>query len=348
MSKNKGEFRSGLPETAGRSFALYVSKKLIRIALLVFAVSIVTFALMEASPIDPLSANVGQAALGTMSTEQISKLESYWGTDVNPVERYMNWATSFVRGDMGVSLLYRQPVSSVIWERLSNSLILLAAAWLISGILGLFLGVISAVKRGRLADRIIRGYCIVISSTPSFWIAMLLLLIFGVYLGIFPVGFSAPVGQGAEDASFIDQLRHAFLPALALSITGISGVCLHTREKVIDICESDYVTFARCRGESGFDIFRNHILRNALLPAVTMQLSGIGEIFGGSVLVEQVFSYAGIGQAAVTAGLGSDMPLLMGITVIMSVIVFAGNFTADLLYMLIDPRMRKGGLSGGK
>ena len=119
---------------------------------------------------------------------------------------------------------------------------------------------------------------------------------------------------------------------------------MHTREKMIDICDSDYVLFARARGGSTWEIFRNHGLRNVLGPAMTLQFASISEIFGGSVLVEQVFSYPGLGQAAVSAGLGSDMPLLMAVTIISAIFVFGGNLIANILYGVIDPRIRRGGV----
>ncbi|GAA6297940.1 ABC transporter permease [Eisenbergiella tayi] len=311
--------------------------------LLLITVSIVTFTLVSMSPIDPLQANVGQAALGAMSQEQKAKLEEYWGVNVPPVRRYLNWAGGFVRGDMGISLLYRQPVSQVIGVKLSNSLFLMVFAWLISGILGLVLGILAGVFRGTWVDRIIKGYSLLISSTPVFWLALLLLLVFAVWLKVLPIGLSVPIGVESAGVTFLDRLRHAVLPAVTLSITGVAGVTLHTREKMIDVMESDYMLFARARGESTWSMVKKHGLRNILLPAMTLQFASVSEIIGGSVLVEQVFSYPGLGQAAVTAGTGSDVPLLLGITIVTAAIVFFGNFIADILYGVIDPRMRKGG-----
>ena len=278
-----------------------------------------------------------------MSQEQKAKLEEYWGVNVPPVRRYLNWAGGFVRGDMGISLLYRQPVSQVIGVKLSNSLFLMVFAWLISGILGLVLGILAGVFRGTWADRIIKGYSLLISSTPVFWLALLLLLVFAVWLKVLPIGLSVPIGVESAGVAFLDRLRHAILPAVTLSITGVAGVTLHTREKMIDVMESDYMLFARARGESTWSMVKKHGLRNILLPAMTLQFASVSEIIGGSVLVEQVFSYPGLGQAAVTAGTGSDVPLLLGITIVTAAIVFFGNFIADILYGVIDPRMRKGG-----
>lgn len=327
----------------GRTHLIFILKNLIRMGLLLAAVSIATFALVAASPIDPLQANVGQAALGTMSEEQQEKLRSYWGVDTPPVERYLNWARDALRGDMGTSLLYRQPVTEVISVKLANSLFLMGMAWVISGLLGFILGIIAGVYRGRMPDKIIKGYSLLIASTPAFWLALLLLIVFGVWLKILPIGLSVPIGVETSGVTFLDRVRHAILPALTLSITGVSNIALHTREKMIDVMESDYVLFSRARGESLKSIVWHHGIRNVLLPAMTLQFASISEIIGGSVLVEQVFSYPGLGQAAVAAGTGSDVPLLMGITLITAAIVFLGNFIANLLYGTVDPRIRRGG-----
>ena len=324
---------------------LFAGKNFIRMLLLLAAVSVATFALVSASPIDPLQANVGQAALGSMSEAQKEKLRSYWGVDEPPVRRYLNWAKDALRGDLGTSLLYRQPVTGVIAVKLSNSLFLMGLAWVISGLLGFCLGVLAGVFRGRPVDKLVKGYCLLIASTPAFWLALLLLAILW-WIGLItlmPIGLSVPIGMEAAGVTFLDRVRHAILPALTLSITGVSNIALHTREKMIDIMESDYVLFARARGEKTGSIVRRHALRNVLLPALTLQFASISEIIGGSVLVEQVFSYPGLGQAAVAAGTGSDVPLLMGITLITAAIVFFGNFVANLLYGAVDPRIRKGG-----
>ena len=320
----------------------FAGKKLLRMALLLLGVSLAAFLLMSASPLDPLQTNVGQAALGTMSQEQIARLEDYWGVNDPPLERYLGWLSDALRGDLGTSLLYRVPVVQVLRERLQSSLWLMAAAWVLSGLLGLTLGVLAGAFRGRWPDRLIRGWCLLISSTPTFWLALLLLMVFSVWLGVLPIGLSVPIGTEAAAVTLADRLRHALLPALTLSITGVANIALHTREKLCEVLESDYVLFARARGESAASIVLRHGLRNVALPALTLQFASISEIFGGSVLVEQVFSYPGLGQCAVTAGLGSDLPLLLGITVVSAAIVFGGNLAADLLYGVVDPKIRRG------
>lgn len=326
-----------------RHHLLFIGKNLIRMILLLFGVSVAAFILVSVSPIDPLQANVGQAALGSMSVEQIEKLQDYWGVGQPPLQRFLAWASDFFRGDMGISLLYRQPVLEVIKVKLANSLWLMCIAWVISGIVGFVLGIISGLKKDTWIDKLIKGYSLLIASTPAFWLALVLLMVFAVWLKVLPIGLSVPIGMEASGVTIGDKIQHAILPALTLSITGISNITLHTREKMIDIMESDYVLFARARGESTWSIVKNHGFRNVILPALTLQFGSISEIFGGSVLVEQIFSYPGLGQAAVTAGTGSDVPLLLGITVISAAIVFGGNLIANVLYGIVDPRIRRGG-----
>lgn len=319
-----------------------VIKKLLRMALLLFCVSVLAFALVSASPVDPLKANVGQAALGSMSEAQIAKLESYWGVNTPPVERYFNWLGDFLRGDMGESLIYRQPVAQVIGERFLNSLWLMAFAWVFSGAVGFIMGVFAGAKAGGALDKGVRGYSLIMSSIPVFWLALLLLTVFAVGMRLLPVGLSVPLGVSAADVTVMDRLRHGLLPALTLGLVGVASIALHTREKTADVMGSDFALLAAARGESRGEIALRHGTRNVLLPFITLQFASISEIFGGSVLVEQVFSYPGIGQAAVAAGLGGDLPLLLGITVISAAIVFGGNLIADILYGAIDPRIRRG------
>ena len=306
------------------------------------AVGLVVFALVSMSPIDPVQANMGQAAYVNMSEAKRAQLASYWGGDVPFWERFANWAGALLQGDMGTSLRFNAPVSEVIAHRAANSLALMGIAWLLSGALGFALGVAAGARRGGALDRVVRSYCFLLASTPTFWLGLLILMVFAVQLGWFPIGFSVPIGVSAADVTLADAVHHLVLPALTLSVTGVANIALHTREKVVDVLESDYVRFARARGESELSVIVHHGLRNVALPAVTLQCAFISEIFGGSVLVEQVFSYPGLGQAAVTAGLGGDVALLAGIALVSAALVFGGNLLANILYGVLDPRMRVG------
>lgn len=320
----------------------YLARHIVRFALLMLAVGLVVFALVSMSPIDPVQANVGQAAYVNMSEAKRAQLASYWGGDVPFWERFANWAGALLQGDMGTSLRFNAPVSEVIAHRAANSLTLMGIAWLFSGALGFALGVAAGARRGGALDRVVRSYCFLLASTPTFWLGLLILMVFAVQLGWFPIGFSVPIGVSAADVTLADAVHHLVLPALTLSVTGVANIALHTREKVVDVLESDYVRFARARGESELSVIMHHGLRNVALPAVTLQCAFISEIFGGSVLVEQVFSYPGLGQAAVTAGLGGDVALLAGIALVSAALVFGGNLLANILYGVLDPRMRVG------
>lgn len=322
--------------------AKYLARHIVRFALLMLAVGLVVFALVSMSPIDPVQANVGQAAYVNMSEAKRAQLASYWGGDVPFWERFANWAGALLQGDMGTSLRFNAPVSEVIAHRAANSLALMGIAWLLSGALGFALGVAAGARRGGALDRVVRSYCFLLASTPTFWLGLLILMVFAVQLGWFPIGFSVPIGVSAADVTLADAVHHLVLPALTLSVTGVANIALHTREKVVDVLESDYVRFARARGESELSVIMHHGLRNVALPAVTLQCAFISEIFGGSVLVEQVFSYPGLGQAAVTAGLGGDVALLAGIALVSAALVFGGNLLANILYGVLDPRMRVG------
>lgn len=323
--------------------ARMIGRNCAKFLLLLIAVSMVTFALVGLSPIDPVQANVGQTAYASMSDAQRAQLASYWGADIPIWERYINWLSAVLQGDMGTSLRFNAPVVEVLATRSLNTLALMALAWVFSGVLGLVMGVVAGIKQGTLVDRAIKGYCFVLASTPTFWLALIMLMMFAVWLGWFPIGFSAPIGKSAAEVTIFDSLHHIILPALTLSVIGVANVALHTREKTIDIMQSDYIRFAQARGMSRLQAAKKHGLRNLALPAISLQFASIAEIFGGSVLVEQVFSYPGLGQAAVTAGVGSDVALLVGITLVSAVIVFGGNLIANILYRLIDPRIKQGG-----
>ena len=314
-----------------------------RLALLLIAVSFITFLLVGLSPIDPVQANVGQAAYLTMSAEKRAVLAQRWGVGQSVFSRYAAWASDALVGDFGYSLRYNAPVIQVVAEKLSCSIVLLAVAWVISGAVGFCLGVAAGVNRGTTVDLLIKGYCYVLSTSPTFWLGLIALMVFSVQLGWFPLGFSIPIGESSASVSLVTKLYHAALPALVLSLTGVASIALHTREKTIDFLTSDFARFAESRGESSWSVLVCHGLRNLAMPATMLQFASIGEIIGGSVLVEQVFSYPGLGQAAVTAGLGGDAPLLVGIALATSCLVFAGNLISNLIQEALDPRV-KGGL----
>ncbi len=307
--------------------------------ILLFAVSVISFALVELSPIDTVSSYVGENAV---SQELRDSIAEKWGLNDPPVTRYFRWLGNILKGDMGTSITYRRPVIQIITERFKMSLILMGLAWILSGVVGFLLGVLSAAYEGSWLDRLIKVYCLLIQSSPVFWLAMVVLLVFAVALNLFPMGLAVPIGKTMETVTFGERLYHLCLPVLTLSLTGIANIVLQTREKLVQAKKSDYALFARARGEKRWQFVNRHGIRNILLPAVTMQFASISEIFGGSVLAETVFSYPGLGQATTQAGIKGDIPLLLGIALFSAAFVFFGNLIANILYPIIDPRIREG------
>lgn len=322
---------------------LYIVKRSVKLVTLLIAISLLSFLLVSYSPIDPVQSYIG-ADMMRVSPEQRENIAEYWGLNDTKTEQFLSWGKAVLQGNLGTSLTYRDAVSSVIAERFLASLALMGVAWLMSGLIGFLLGIIAGMREGTWFDRLIKGYCFTLASTPAFWIGLLLLMLFSVWLGWFPIGLGTPAGILAEDVSLLERLRHLFLPALTLSIVGVANVALHTRQKLIDVLDSEFVRFAKAKGEHGFTLLWRHGLRNISLPAISLHFASFGELFGGAVLAEQVFSYPGLGQAVVQAGLGGDVPLLLGIVLFSTMFVFVGNVIADLLYKIIDPRMRKEGL----
>lgn len=316
-------------------------KKSIKLLTLLIGIMFFVFLLLSNSPIDPVQSYLG-AEMMTIRPEQRENIAAYWGLHQSKLEQFLHWGKGVLQGDLGTSFIYRDNVSQIIADRFRASLILMMVAWIFSCVIGFVLGIIAGMKNGTLVDKIIKGYCFILASTPGFWLAILLLIIFSVWLGWFPVGLSTPAGMLAEDVTFLQRINHLFLPALSLSILGIAHIALHTRQKLVEVLERPFIRFARARGEKGLSLLWNHGLRHISLPALSLHFASFGELFGGAVLVEQVFSYPGLGQATIKAGLGGDIPLLLGIVLITSLFVFIGNLCADILYRIIDPRIRRG------
>jgi peptide/nickel transport system permease protein len=320
----------------------FLRRKFLRLLGLLALVSMLSFMLVNLSPIDPVNAYIGADML-RISPGQREIIAERWGLHQPPVARFIRWAGQIVRGNLGQSMIYNEPVLSVIGKRFMTSLWLMAIAWLLSGILGFVLGILAGLYEGSLFDRAIRLYAYTLASTPTFWMGLVLLVIFSVALRWTPVCCAGPPGVLPEEVTLWQRLHHLILPACTLSIIGVANIVLHTREKMIDIMHSEYVLFAKAQGENILGIAWYQGIRNAALPAITLQFASLGELFGGSVLAEQVFSYPGLGKATVEAGIRGDVPLLLGIVLFSTLFVFSGNTIADLWYRIIDPRIRIGG-----
>ena len=317
----------------------FLGKKIVRFIILLIFVILLSFLLIDMSPINPVKSYISNMIV---SQQQIAALESYWGVNEPITTKMINWLGNMIHGDFGTSLIFRMPVIDVIKERFTASLVLMLSSWIFSGVLGFILGIIAGFKKDTIIDKAIKVYCYILQSAPTFWIALIILMIFSVYLGWFPTGLGVPIGTLSENVSIWEWLNRLILPMVTLSIVGVASIALFTRDKLIEVMNSDYFLFAKARGENGWNLIKRHGIRNILLPAVTLQFLGFSELFGGAVLVEQIFTYPGIGQAAVSAGLRSDVPLLLGIVIFSAIFVYCGNLIADIIYNFVDPRIKEG------
>lgn len=312
---------------------------ILRQAALLGAVSLAVFLLMKASPVDPVDAYLGPA-IAHVGADQKAQIAASWGLDRPVGEQYLIWAGHILRGDLGRSTAYNAPVAQVMGERIGASLALTGLAWLLSGGLGFGLGLLAAARAGSWLERGIRAYCYLLAATPTFWLAILMLMLFSVRLGWTPVCCAGPVGVPPDQVGWLARLHHLALPLAALTLFGVAQIALHTRAKLIEVLASDYVRLARAQGAGRLDIVLRHGIRNAGLPALTALMAATGEIFGGSILAEQVFAWPGLGRATVEAGMKGDVALLLAIALLTCLIVSSANLIADHLYLRIDPRVR--------
>ena len=321
----------------------YFLKKSIHFLALMVAVTALAFTLVNLSPVDPVSAYIGTDT--RIGPEQREAIAQRFGLDKSPVERFGFWLNNIIQGDWGESLIFREPVTSVIGKRFWPSLALMGGAWFFSGMIGFTLGLAAGFKQNSWLDRLLSGYAYFLASTPTFWVGILLLMLFSVKLGLTPICCAWPVGLQAGQATLGQKLHHLLLPMMTLSIVGISAIILHTRQKVIDLMKSDFSVFAQAQGVIPFRFLLTQGLKHVSIPAITVHLASFGELFGGSILAEQVFSYPGLGQAAVMAGIRGDTPLLLGITICSALFIYFGNTMADLSYRLLDPRINLEGVT---
>jgi peptide/nickel transport system permease protein len=316
-----------------------LGERLVRLCWLLPLAAVGLFTLVSLAPIDPIEAYVG-ARTALIGPEQREAIAAAWGLDRPAPERFVVWLGNVLSGDLGDSITYNASVASVIGDRFPASILLVSLAWVLSFIIGAGLGIWAAVSRDRLADRLIRSIAVVLSSSPGFWVAIILIALFGIALGWLPTCCATPPGQTLAEVQGIDRLRHLILPVIALSVTGISALVMHTRARMIGFLESPAAQHLRAHGGSLRWIASDAGLRHALGPALTVHLAGAGELFGGSVLAETVFAWPGLGQATVRAALGGDAPMLMGISLATLLFVFTGNLIADIAARVADPRLK--------
>lgn len=316
-----------------------IAKEIFLFLLLILAVSFISFLLLDLSPIDPIASFARSRSVG-LSPEAKQELIKVWGLDQPLIARYFTWLLNLFRGDLGISNIYGRKVIDIIGEGFSRSILLMAIAWIFQGIIGIWLGIVAGANQGKIKDKIIKAYAIIFASTPSFWVGILLIIVFSLKLKLFPSSMGSPVGVLMEDITLADSLKHLVLPALTLVLVGVSNLILHTRSKVIDILNSDYVLYAKARGMKKSEILNKFAFKNLILPGLSLLFTSFSELFSGTVLVENVFNYPGIGGLTVEAGLRGDAPLLLGLVLFSTIFVYVGNRICDLLYLVIDPRLR--------
>lgn len=300
----------------------YLVRRAIRAVLVIAGVSFISFAVLFLSG-DPTDILVGE----DWTSEEVQRLRRDMGLDKPWLVQYALYAGRAVRGDFGESLRYRRPAFDLIAERLPATLELALVALSLSIILALPVGVLSAVNRGSFIDQGGMLFALVGQAMPVFWLGLMLILIFGVDLGWLPVS-----GRGT--------LAHLALPALSLATYSIARNTRVIRSSMLDVLKNEYITTARAKGLSEWIVVHLHALRNAMIPVVTIIGLEFGHLLGGAVIVETIFAWPGIGRLMIQAVYAKDFPLVQASVTITALIFVSLNFIVDLLYSVLDPRVR--------
>lgn len=314
-----------------RGMGRYVLGRLALAVPLLFVITLAVFALIHIAPGTPEQALLG-ARRG--SPETFAAIREQWNLDEPFLAQYFLWLKAAVIGDFGRSIQTQQAVSSAIGQRLGLTIFLGAYAILVALVLGIPLGIWAALRRGTRTDRTVVGVSVLGVSAPTFAIGLLFIYLFGVVLDWFPI-FGA--GEG-----FWDRAYHLTLPAFALGLALVALIVKITRAAAIEELEQDYVAFARARGLSRRRVLGRYVLRNSLIPVVTAAGLIVVGLFGGAVLIEVTFGLAGLGTLLVDSVLTQDIPVVQGLVLLTAAFVLAVNLGLDVLYTVIDPRIRLG------
>lgn len=305
---------------------------------IVFAVVTLTFVLVQLAPGTPFI-----SPDHPMDPEVVARLDTLFGLDQPLAVRYVKYLDAVVRGELGESFSQRRPVADALADVMPNTLVLGAAALCVDFVLGLLLGVYQATHRGQRRDAWLSGVTLFLYSLPTFWLGLLLLLLFGQWLHWLPVaGTSDPALHAALPwaGKLIDRLRHLALPALTLGLVGAAGTARYQRAAMLETLHQEFVRTARAKGVGERRVIWRHALRNALLPMITLFGLSLPFLLTGAVLIESIFSWPGMGRLAVTAIYQRDYPLVTATAMVAAAMVAAGSLAADLLYAWADPRIR--------
>ena len=304
----------------------YIIKRLLQMILVVFIVMVLVFILIRLIPGDPAIIMLGRARPEVLEAFRI-RMGYYEPYHI----QFWRFFTSFLRLDLGNSLHFHLPVAYLIRTRFTITMWLTILSTMLTIIISIPLGYIAAIKKDKPADQGIRSLALLGLSMPSFWVGLMLLLIFGVRLRWLPVS-----GWGDN---FIDQFRSLILPSITMAIATSGIIIRNTRNNIVDSKGQDYVDFARAKGVLPFRVSTAHIVRNALIPTVTLVGLRIGHMFGGSIIIESIFSLPGIGELLINSVLRRDYAVVQGVVVVFVVIVMLVNLITDILYSVIDPRI---------
>lgn len=305
----------------------YIRNRLLLMVFVLAGVTLLIFSMVRLLPGDPAFLMLGERA----TEETAARLREQLGLNEPLPKQYWMFVSGIVRGDFGNSLLYRQPVTRLVMKRVPVSIFLAVYAMTLAAIFTLTFGILAAVKKGRLADHVVRISFLFFLTTPSFWLGLLLIMLFSLRLHWFPV---AGYGQ-----TFQEHLRYLFLPALTLAL-GLSAVLIRNlRGQIILVQRADFTRTARAKGVSESAILQKHVLQNAIMPVVTLFGLQFGYLVGGTVVVETVFSIPGMGQLLIQSITARDYPVVQAITLISAFLVIVVNLLVDLSYSLIDPRV---------
>jgi len=301
---------------------------------LLFFVSVLTFLLIHSAPGGPaLLANP------ELSREQIQQMTEQLGLDDPLPVQYLRWLGNVVQGDFGSSYNTVQPVTRLIAERLPNTIMLTGLALVISILVAVPLGVLSALKRNSALDRIIAGFSFIGVSIPVFWLGIMLIIVFAVQLKVLPAGGMYTLGA---EFSLLDRLEHLLLPTLVLVVANLAELTRYTRSGMINVLTEDYIRTARAKGLPNRLVLIRHALRNALIPVITIIGVLLPRAVSGAAITETVFSWPGMGRLAVEAAMTRDYPVVLGATLTVALVVVLSSLVTDLLYAYIDPRIRLG------
>ncbi len=319
-------------------FARFLLARLVKMVAIVFAIVVVNFLLIHAAPGDPASVMAGQS--GAADPQFVAQLRHQFGLDKPLGTQLWIYVSAVARGDLGVSHLQQRTVLSLIAERLPATLLLTGVAFAFALVSGIALGAAAARRAGTWADSVITVLALGFYATPIFWVGLMLVLVFSVWLGWLPSFGMETVGAGLHGwAAAADTARYLVLPALTLGLFYMATYARLTRSAMLEVAGQDFIKTARAKGVGEGRILRRHILRNALLPVVTLAGIQAGQLIGGSVLVETVFAWPGIGRLAFDALLARDYQVLLGVFLTTSILVVVFNLITDLVYLAIDPRI---------